>query len=161
MPTQFQVLSRKLPFWVILKIFKVDVNVIVVIRPHHLNHLKLWLILGTLFGNTKGVYILLLCVFLFGMRIVRPNIPSFLQSTQVQWLRRLEPRAKARCKLSEYWGGRCPHRKGLKREDQKTLSSGKPQNNSIEEFCTTMSTPRYLSRPEAKAGGVSRTLFCT
>lgn len=63
MPTQFQVLSRKLPFWVILKIFEVDVNVIVVIWPHHLNHLKLWLIFGTLFEDTKGVYILLLCVF--------------------------------------------------------------------------------------------------
>lgn len=54
MRTQFQVLSRELPLRVILKIFEVDVNVVVVIGSHHLNHLKLWLILGGLVGNTNG-----------------------------------------------------------------------------------------------------------
>lgn len=163
MHTQFQVLSWELPLWVILKIFEVDVNVIVVIWSHHLNHLKLWLILGCLFGNTKGVCIVLLCVCVcvFCISIARPNIPSFSLSTQAQWSRWLEPTAKAHWKLSEYWGSRCHHWKGLKREDQKTLSTEMLQNNLIWEFWTTTSTPRYLWRPEAKAVGILITSFCT
>lgn len=37
--TQFQVLSRKLPFLVILEILEVDVDVVIIIGPNHLDHL--------------------------------------------------------------------------------------------------------------------------
>lgn len=46
--TQLQVLSGELPFLVVLEVFEVDVDVVVVIRPRHLNHLQLALVLGFL-----------------------------------------------------------------------------------------------------------------
>lgn len=59
--TQFQVLSRKLPLRIVLKIFEVDVNVIIVTWSHHLDHLKLWFIHGCLFANTKRGFTRAVC----------------------------------------------------------------------------------------------------
>lgn len=135
MRTQLQVLSGELPFRVVLKVFEVNVNVIVVIWSHHLNHLKLRLILRSLFGDTKRVYFVLSCVRVVCLCLASPNVPSFLQSTRARWRRRLEPEAKTHCKFSEFWRRR-RHWKGLKRQDEKALSI---QNDFIWEFCATVS----------------------
>lgn len=46
--TQFQVLPGKLPFWVILKVLEIYVDIIIVTGSNHLNHLKLGFVLGFL-----------------------------------------------------------------------------------------------------------------
>lgn len=53
--TQFQVLPGKLPLVVVLEVLEVYVDVIVVVGADHLDHLKLGLILGFLWGKTQPI----------------------------------------------------------------------------------------------------------
>lgn len=55
--TQFQVLPGKLPLGVVLEVLEVYVDVVVVTGADHLDHLKLGLILGFLWGKTQRLHI--------------------------------------------------------------------------------------------------------